>query len=53
MQRRFALLSMIALFGVAYVTLDRVPRSVLRVLQTQAELTIRSDQSGFASSSEA
>jgi hypothetical protein len=41
MLRRYALFSMIALFGVAYATLDRVPRSVLRVLQTQAEMTIR------------
>jgi hypothetical protein len=49
MHRRYALLSMLALFGVAYVTLDRVPRSVLRVLQTQAELTIRSAENGFAS----
>ena len=53
MHRRCAFVSMLALFGVAYVTLDRVPRSVLRVLQAQAELTIRCDQSGLASAPEA
>ena len=52
MDRRYALLSMLALFGVACATLDRVPRSVLRVLQTQPELTVRSDESGFASGPE-
>ena len=42
--RSYALCSMVALFGVAYVTLDRVPQSVLRVLRTQAEVTMLSDE---------
>ena len=42
--RRCTLYSMIALFGVACVTLDRVPRSVLRVLRNQAEVTMRWDE---------
>ena len=41
---RYAMCSMIALFGVAYVTLDRVPQSVLRVLRSQAEVTMLSDE---------
>jgi len=36
--------SMIALFGAAYVTLYRVPQSVLRGLRSQAEVTMLSDE---------
>ena len=43
-KRYYAMCSMIALFGVAYVTLDRVPQSVLRVLRSQAEVTMLSDE---------
>ena len=43
-KRRYAMCSMVALFGVAYVTLDRVPQSVLRILRTQAEVTMFSDE---------
>jgi len=52
MQQRCALVSLIAMFGVAFLTLDRVPRAVLRVLQTQAELAMRADQRAFAAGSE-
>jgi len=41
---RYAMCSMIALFGVAFATLDRVPRSVLRVLRNKAEVEMRLDE---------
>ena len=53
MKRRFALFSMIALFGIAYATLDRVPRSVLRVLEIRAELVSRSEAPELSTGSDA
>ena len=52
MRQRCALFSMIAMFGVAFLTLDRVPRAVLRVLQAQAEAAMRADQVAFTAGSE-
>ena len=41
---RYAMCSMIALFGVAFTTLDKVPQSVVRVLKSKAEVAMRSDE---------
>ena len=44
MRRRLALYLLFALFGVAYVTQDRVPRSLLSVLRGGAEHVERIEQ---------
>jgi hypothetical protein len=41
MRRRLLLLSMLALFGLAYATLDRVPRATLAVLRGGGEHVLR------------
>ncbi len=48
MRRRFAYLTMFALFGLAHVTLDRVPQSVLKTLRGGAEHVERIDRSTVA-----
>ena len=44
MRRKLAIAAMFALFSCAYATLDRVPRSVERVLGGGAEHVFRTEQ---------
>jgi len=48
MSRRLALYSMIAMFGIAYATLDRVPRAVLQVLRGGSEYVRVIESNEFA-----
>jgi hypothetical protein len=48
MRRRLALYSMFALFGCAYVTLDRLPRSATSVLRSGTEFVVRGEVAGVS-----
>jgi hypothetical protein len=48
MRRQIALYAMFLLFGCAYATLDRVPRSAIQILRGAAEHVLRSDDAEIA-----